>query len=134
MTSRCGFTTSVLTTFRPEPDLGGGNAGYPSREAHRRREGLATEQLKSVHCDIRRSVLLLEEFARMLWKREEGSSEQARESLEHWMAEAEDSGVPELKAFVVKLRQDVDEVLATMVLPYRQGQTEGRIDKPELIE
>jgi hypothetical protein len=35
---------------------------------------------------------------------------------------------------VVKLSQDVEEVLVMMVVPYRQGQTEGGINKPELIE
>ena len=39
------------------------------------------------------------------------------------MAEAEESGIAELKAFAVKLRQDMEAVAAAMVMPYSQGQT-----------
>jgi transposase len=34
----------------------------------------------------------------------------------------------------VKLLQDTDAVAAAMVLPYSQGQTEGRINKLKLIK
>ena len=50
------------------------------------------------------------------------------------MAEAEESGIAELKAFVVKLRQDMEAVVAAMVMPYSQGQTEGRVNKLKLIK
>lgn len=44
------------------------------------------------------------------------------------------SEVAELKAFVVKLRQDMEAVVAAMVMPYSQGQTEGRVNKLKLIK
>ena len=44
------------------------------------------------------------------------------------------SGITELKTFAVKLVQDTDAVAAAMVLPYSQGQTEGRINKLKLIK
>jgi transposase len=103
-------------------------------EKRKEEEQLAIEQLKRVHGSIRSSACLLEEFARMLREKEDDCAEKARERLESWMAGAEDSGIPELGAFVVKLRQDLEAVLAAMVLPYSQGQTEGRINKLKLIK
>ena len=44
------------------------------------------------------------------------------------------SEVAELKAFVVKVRQDMAAVVAAMVMPYSQGQTEGRVNKLKLIK
>jgi transposase len=38
------------------------------------------------------------------------------------------------KAFAVKLLQDAEAVVASMVLPYSQGQTEGRINKLKFIK
>jgi len=100
----------------------------------REEEQLVIEQLKRVHGSIGRSACLLEEFARMLREKEDDCAEKARERLESWMAGAEDSGIPELRAFVVKLRQDLEAVLAAIVLPYSQGQTEGQINKLKLIK
>jgi transposase len=38
------------------------------------------------------------------------------------------------EAFAVKLLQDTEAVVAAMVLPYSQGQTEGRINKLKRIK
>jgi transposase len=35
---------------------------------------------------------------------------------------------------VVKLREDIDAVVAAMVLPYSQGQTEGKVTNLNLIK
>ncbi len=43
--------------------------------------------------------------------------------------EAESSGISDLKAFVVELRQDFDAIL-----PCSQRQTEGRVNKLKLIK
>ena len=43
-------------------------------------------------------------------------------------------GIAELKAFAVKMLQGKDAVVAAMVLPYSQGQTEGRANKLKLIK
>jgi transposase len=39
-----------------------------------------------------------------------------------------------LKAFAVKLLQDTEAVVAAMILPYSQGQAEGRINKLKLVK
>ena len=44
------------------------------------------------------------------------------------------SGVAEVKAFAMKLVQDMKAVVAAMILPYSQGQTEGRINKLKLVK
>ena len=70
----------------------------------------------------------------MLRDKELRDKEQALRSLEDWTELAKVSGVPELKAFAVKLLQDVEAVVASMVLPYSQGQTEGRVNKLKFIK
>jgi transposase len=50
------------------------------------------------------------------------------------MEEAKESGILELKAFAAKLRQDMEAVVAAMVMPYSQGQIEGRVNKLKLIK
>ena len=42
--------------------------------------------------------------------------------------------IAELKAFAVKLLQDTEAVVAAMILPYSQGQTEGRVNKLKLVK
>ncbi len=70
----------------------------------------------------------------MLRDKEHRSEEQARSRLEEWTERAKASGIADLKAFAVKLLQDTEAVVAAMVLPYSQGQTEGRINKLKLIK
>jgi transposase len=70
----------------------------------------------------------------MLRDKEQRSEKQARGRLEDWIGEAKASGVAELKAFAVKLVQDMKAVVAAMILPYSQGQTEGRINKLKLVK
>lgn len=70
----------------------------------------------------------------MLRDKEERSEEQMRGRLEEWIGEAKGSGVAELEAFAVKLLQDKQAVVAALVLPYSQGQTEGRVNKLKLIK
>ena len=77
---------------------------------------------------------MFEEFAGMLRDKERASEEQARRQLEEWTERAKASGIAELKAFAVKLLQDTEAVVAEMILPYSQGQTEGRINELKLIK
>lgn len=81
---------------------------------------------------------LFEEFAR-LFRRREGYDDaadldKARSMLLRWIEEAREYGIPELKAFVAKLFQDMDAVVAAMVRTYSQGQTEGKVNKLKLIK
>ncbi len=71
----------------------------------------------------------------MLRDKEQSTQEQARSWLKKWTEQAKASGVPELlKAFAVKLLQDIEAVVAGMILPYSQGQTEGRVNKLKFIK
>jgi hypothetical protein len=77
---------------------------------------------QSVHRVTQRCCYLFEEFAMMLRDKEPRSAKQARSRLERWTQRAKVSESTELKAFAVKLSQ-YTEVVATMILPYSQGQT-----------
>jgi transposase len=77
---------------------------------------------------------LFEEFAGMLRDKEERNEQQARSRLNEWAERVKASGVPELKAFVVMLLQDIEAVVAAMILPYSQGQTEGRVNRLKFIK
>jgi len=54
--------------------------------------------------------------------------------LGRWMKEARESKIAEVEAFAAKLFQDMDAVVAAMVMPYSQGQTEDRVNKLKLIK
>lgn len=70
----------------------------------------------------------------MLRDKEERNEQQARSRLNEWAERVKASGVPELKAFVVMLLQDIEAVVAAMILPYSQGQTEGRVNRLKFIK
>jgi transposase len=91
-------------------------------------------RLTTVHRVTERCCALFEQLAEMIRDKEQTSQEQVRGRLEEWIGEAKASGVAELKAFAVKLFQDIEAVVAAMVMPYSQGQTEGRINKLKLVK
>jgi transposase len=107
-------------------------------EKRTEQEKLSIERLKRSDHELEKCCPLFEDFARVFREREDHTDgardEKARALLQRWMAEAEQSGIAELKAFVVKLRQDVEAVVAAMIMPYSQGQTEGRVNKLKLIK
>lgn len=107
-------------------------------EKRTEQEELTIERMKTIDEHVGKSCQLFEEFARLFREREEhidGTSKvQARVSLKGWMEKAEESEIPELEAFAVKLSQDMEAVVAAMVMPYSQGQTEGRVNKLKLIK
>ncbi len=70
----------------------------------------------------------------MLRDKEQESEEQARRQLEECTERAKALEIAGLKAFAAKLLQDTKAVVATMVLPYSQGQTESRVNKLKLIK
>jgi transposase len=70
----------------------------------------------------------------MLRDKEQSTKEQTQSRLKEWKEQAKASGVPELKAFAVKLLEDKEAVVAGMILPYSQGQTEGRGNKLKFIK
>jgi transposase len=103
-------------------------------ENHSEEELRTLKRLKTVHQVTERCCTLFEEFAGMLTDKEQSTEEQARSRLKKWTEQAKASGVPELKAFAVKLLQDIEAVVAAMILPYSQGQTEGRVNKLKFIK
>jgi transposase len=105
------------------------------RPENRSEEEIQTlKRLKTVHWITERCCALFEQFAGMLRDKEGRSGEQARRRLQEWTDQAKASGIAELKAFAVKLLQDMEAVVAAMVLPYSQGQTEGRVNKLKLVK
>jgi transposase len=101
-------------------------------------ETLTIERMKAVDRHVRECCHLSEEFARLFRERDHyadaAGHNRARAVLQRWMEEAKESEIPELAAFATKLRQDVEAVVAAMVMPYSQGQTEGRVNKLKLIK
>ncbi len=105
------------------------------RPENRSEEEIQTlKRLKMAHRITERCCTLFEQFAGMLRDKEQKGEEQAHSQLEEWTEQAKASGIAELKAFAVKLLQDTDAVVAAMVLPYSQGQTEGRVNKLKLVK
>jgi transposase len=98
------------------------------RRAEKRNEDqeAAIQALAALQPEIGRTVRLFEWFAHILRNRES-------QQLEEWTAEAEGTGVTDMKGFVAKLRQDWDAVLAGLTLSWSQGQTEGQVTKLKLI-
>jgi transposase len=54
--------------------------------------------------------------------------------LPGWLKEAEESGVPELKSFVLGIRQDYAAVEAAFSLEWSNGQTEGQITRLKYLK
>jgi Transposase len=90
-------------------------------------EAHAVERLLAQHADLRRAATLLDGFARLI--RERTDEPDADERLARWEAEALDAGMPELAAFVARLRQDRAAVLAALTLAWSQGQAEGQVNR-----
>ena len=89
------------------------------------------EHLGELHPEIQTALDLFASFAALVRKQ---SSSGLASQVEGWLAQACASQVPELEAFAVKLRQDLDAVLAALTLPYSQGQTEGQVHRLKLLK
>jgi transposase len=94
-------------------------------------ERQTVERLQVLDLEIQHAVQLLERFALLL---REAPYPHPEQRLDHWIAEALSSGLPEFGAFVTKLRQDRAAVLAGLQLLWSQGQTEGQITKLKLLK
>jgi transposase len=70
---------------------------------------------------------LLQTFLTMVRQRQ-------HEHLRPWMAEAESSGVKEMKSFVAGIERDFGAVEAALRLPWSQGQTEGQVNKLKTLK
>ena len=54
--------------------------------------------------------------------------------FDSWLADAEASGIPELRNFAVSLRRDYAAVRAALELPWSNGQTEGQVNRLKQIK
>jgi transposase len=56
------------------------------------------------------------------------------EELDQWLHAAFHAGIPELRAFANKLRQDQQAVQAGLVLKWNNGMVEGHVNRLKLIK
>jgi transposase len=87
----------------------------------------AWRQVRQSHPEVDCSMALLQQFLALIRAR-------STDGLDPWLDQAAESGVPELEAFVTKLRQDGEAVRAGLSLPWSQGQMEGHVNRVKLIK
>ncbi len=90
-------------------------------------EDAAVEQLRGCHPEIARVIEFTERFAMIV--RERHGAE-----LSAWLADAETSGIHELRQFARKVRQDEAAVEAGCTLYWSNGQTEGQVNRLKLMK
>lgn len=90
-------------------------------------ERLALSQVCQIHPQVKQLNTLFQQFAQML-------RERRGEELDHWLQAAFHAGIPELRAFVRKLRQDQQAVQAGLVLKWNNGVVEGHINRLKFLK
>jgi transposase len=88
---------------------------------------LTRTSICGAHADIALTDALLSDFKQLFRDR-------APHALAAWLTRAEQSGGPQLRAFVIKLRQDLPAVQAAVVSRYSQGPVEGHIHRLKLLK
>ena len=91
-------------------------------------EQTALDQLTQLAPDIERAVVLGERFLALLRQR------QGDLACDQWVTDAAASGVPELRRFATKLKQDLSAVRAACREEWSNGQTEGQVHKLKLLK
>jgi transposase len=91
-------------------------------------EQAAIDQLAQLAPDLERVVVLGERFLALLRQR------QGDLACDQWVTDAATSGIPELRRFAVKLKQDLAAVRAACREPWSNGQTEGQVHKLKLLK
>lgn len=90
-------------------------------------EKTALHQACQLHPHIKRVYALFQFFASML-------RERRGEELDQWLHAAFHSGIPELRTFVTKLRQDQETVQAGLVLKWNNGVVEGHVNRLKFLK
>jgi transposase len=90
-------------------------------------EKLALRQVCQLHPSINQAYLLFGHFTRMV--RERRGAE-----LEQWLDAAFHCGIPELRSFVNKLRQDQVAVQAGLILKWNNGVVEGHVNRLKFLK
>ena len=85
------------------------------------------DQLLTVSEEVRTVHALLHTFLTMVRERQ-------HQQLCSWMAQANQSGIAELKSFVAGIERDYDAVKNALRLPWSQGTTEGKVNKLKTIK
>ena len=76
---------------------------------------------------IATAQLLAQAFGRLVRERDKGA-------FALWLADAEASGIPDLRALAVGMRRDRAAIEAALRLPWSQGQTEGQVTRLKLVK
>lgn len=97
------------------------------RTADQERAWRQMHQMHQIHPEVDRALTVLQQFLALLRAR-------SSEGLGAWLDRAAESGVPELAAFVTKLRQDGEAIHAGLSLPWSQGRMEGHVNRLKLIK
>jgi transposase len=87
----------------------------------------AWRQVLQIQDEVDRSMGVLQQFLALI-------RTHCNDGLDAWLEQATGSEVPELVAFVTKLRQDEEAVRAGLSLSWSQGQMEGHINRVKLIK
>lgn len=90
-------------------------------------ERMALRQVCPIHPQVKRLNALFQQFAQMLRDRR-------GEELDQWLHTAFHAGIPELRAFVKKLRQDQQAVQAGLVLKWNNGMVEGHVNRLKFLK
>jgi transposase len=90
-------------------------------------ERMALRQVSQIHPNVHRLNALFQQFAQMLRDRR-------GEELEQWLHTSFHAGIPELRAFVSKLRQDQQAVQAGLVLKWNNGIVEGHVNRLKFLK
>jgi transposase len=91
-------------------------------------EQQALDYLVGLAPEVARAVELSRRFLGLFRER------QGSRACETWLADAVASGIPELRRFAIKLRQDEAAVQAACTEPYSNGQTEGQVNRLKLLK
>ena len=90
-------------------------------------ERLALRQVDQIHPQVHHLNALFQQFAQMLRDRR-------GEDLDQWLHAAFHAGIPELRAFVNKLRQDQQAVQTGLVLKWNNGVVEGHVNRLKFLK
>ena len=76
---------------------------------------------------IEQAAVLSQRFLEMIRERH-------AEALDGWLADAEASGIKELRNFAQSLRRDYAAVKAALTSPWSNGQSEGQVNRLKMIK
>ncbi len=84
-------------------------------------------QVCQLHCQLKHLNVLFQQFTQIL-------RERRGEELDQWLHAAFHAGIPELRAFVNKLRQDQQAVQTGLVLKWNNGVVEGQVNRLKFLK